>query len=152
VYAGSYRDAQLYSPATEGLDPFLTEIEEPCASTDALGPGDVLHLDTPASIKPGDSGAGTDSWCALFNPYPCAMKLALWDSTAASGLTASDGSTCGTGTCVRVRAIVPFIITGITEGGGNVNAAIQGYPTLAIDEATVGPAPGGPISRVVLVK
>ncbi len=152
TYAGTYQDAQLYPPATEGTDPFLTEIEEPCASSETLGPGDVLELDPPATVKPGDTNGGTDAWCTLYAPYPCAMKLALWDSAAPPGAVASDGNTCGAGTCVRVRAVVPFIVTAVTEGGGNVNAAIQAYPTLAIDEAPVGPPPAGPLARVVLVR
>jgi Flp pilus assembly protein TadG len=153
TFAGSYKPVQLYPPATEGADPFLTELEEPCASTEALAPTDAIEINP--TVNAGDTQTGTDSWCALYNGFPCLMKLALWDTTTVTvGTTATDGNACAVGTCKSIRAIVPFIITNITESGvgGNANAAVQGYPTLGVDESAIaaGGIPG-PISRIVLV-
>ena len=148
-YTGSYQMAQLYPPASEGADPNLYEIEEPCASTNPIGPGDAL--DTATTIKPGDATTGTDQWCTLYGTDPCLMKLALWDSAAVAGVVATDSSTCSAVSCVRVKAIVPYIVTSVTEGNGNAFPAIEGYPLLGVDEALIGPGPAGPVERVVLV-
>jgi hypothetical protein len=143
---------QLYPPATEGPDPYLTELEEPCASTEELGPTDAIEINP--AVNAGDTQTGTDNWCALYPGDPCLMKLDLWDTTTVTaGTVATDGNTCNVGTCKSIRAIVPFIITNVTEAGvgGNVKAAVQGYPTLGIDESSVGAGVAGPIARVVLV-
>lgn len=152
TFAGSYDPVQLYPPATEGPDPYLTELEEPCASTEELGPTDAIEINP--AVNAGDTQTGTDNWCALYPGDPCLMKLDLWDTTTVTaGTVATDGNTCNVGTCKSIRAIVPFIITNVTEAGvgGNVKAAVQGYPTLGIDESSVGAGVAGPIARVVLV-
>jgi Flp pilus assembly protein TadG len=153
TFPGSYRPVQLYSPATEGADPYLTELEEPCAATETLGPTDAIEINP--AVNAGDTQTGTDNWCELYAGNPCLMKLDLWDTTTVTpGTVATDGNTCAPGTCKSIRAIIPFIITNITESGvgGNVNAAVQGYPTLGVDESTIAiGGVAGPISRIVLV-
>jgi len=156
LYPSSYVPVQQFPPATEGPDPYLTELEEPCAATEALGPLDALDIDL--AVPPvGDTQTGTDSWCELYGAFPCLMKLNLWDTTTAvAGTVATDGNTCAVGTCKSIHTIVPFIITAVTESGvmvgpvPNVNAAVQGYPILGIDEAAIADTAGA-ISRIVLV-
>jgi Flp pilus assembly protein TadG len=152
---GTYKTAHLYPASTEGPDPFLFEIEEPCASSEALGPDDTVAV-APV-VLPGDATTGADQWCANFNvtaggPNPCLMKLALWDTTGTIGTTATDSTTCVVALlCLHVRAIVPFIVTSVTEGGGNVFPAVGGYPIIGIDEAAVATTtPAGAFDRVIL--
>ncbi len=146
---GLYQPVQLYSAATEGPDPYLTEIEDACANTTSIGP--LEALDTNAVVKPGDTQTGQDAWCTLYDPNPCTMKLPAWDSLATGAPTASDGTTCAPNSCLRVRAIVSFVITGVNEATASGNPAIAVYPTIAVDGDTVGTNPAGTIQRVVLV-
>ncbi len=155
TFASSYQPVQLYPPATEGPDPYLTELEEQCAATETLGPGEAIEINSTVvtAYVPGDTQTGWSNWCELYPGLPCLMKLDMWDTTTVTpGTTATDGNTCAAGTCKSIHAIVAFIITGITEAGvgGNTYPAFQGYPTLAVDEAAISDT-ASTLSRVVLV-
>jgi len=151
TYNGLYQPVQLYPPATEGADPYLTEIEEPCDTASGyIGPTDAL--DTNTVVKAGDTQTGDDGWCALYNPNPCLMKLPVWDTLAVGSPTASDGNVCAANSCLRVRAIVSFIVTGVNEATPSGNPAIAVYPTISVDGDSVGTNPAGTIQRVVLVQ
>jgi Flp pilus assembly protein TadG len=157
VFASSYVPAQLYPPADEGPDPYLTELEEQCAATETLGPGEAIEINVTVETAyvPGDTQTGWNNWCALYESptYPCLMKLDMWDTTTVNaGTTATDGNACAIGTCKSIHAIVAFIVTGITEPGvgGNAYPAFQGYPTLGVDGAAISDT-ANTLSRVVLV-
>ena len=155
VFASSYDPVQLYPPAGEGADPYLTELEEQCAETETLGPGEAVEINQTVltAYVPGDTQTGWANWCELYPGFPCLMKLDMYDTTTVvPGTTATDGNACAAGTCKSIHAIVAFIVTGITEpgAGGNVNAAFQGYPTLGVDGAAISDT-ASTLSRVVLV-
>jgi Flp pilus assembly protein TadG len=155
TFASSYQPVQLYPPASEGPDPYLTELEEQCAATETLGPGEAIEINSTvlSAYVPGDTQTGWSNWCELYPGFPCLMKLDMWDTTTVTpGTTATDGNACGAGTCKSIHAIVAFIVTGITEpgAGGNAFPAFQGYPTLGVDGAAISDT-ASTLSRVVLV-
>jgi len=80
------------------------------------------------------------------------MKLPVWDTLAVGSPTASDGNVCAANSCLRVRAIVSFIVTGVNEATPSGNPAIAVYPTISVDGDSVGTNPAGTIQRVVLVQ
>jgi Flp pilus assembly protein TadG len=151
-----YTPAQIYPPGAGSLP---AQLQAPCAGTDTIGRGDPI--DTASIVNgfnfdPGNAYTAADQWCTLYGnppwtagPTPCLMKLALWQNAAVTG-TATDGTGCSVAApCPVVKAIVPYIITSVNPG----NAAIQGYPTLAVDEAAIGNGfPTTAFSRVVLVQ
>jgi Flp pilus assembly protein TadG len=157
---GTYQPAQIYPPTGGGGGTIASQIAASCA-TDAttVGPGDALDT---ASVTFGFDTAATynaveNQWCPVYGPMdgavPCLMKLALVQGTALPGTAATDGTTCGAvgapTSCAVIRAILPYIVTNISP----TNAEIQGYPTVAVDEAAVGTGdPPTALYRVVLVQ
>ena len=83
TFASSYEPVQLYPPATEGPDPYLTELEEPCAATETLGPSEAIEINSTVvtAYVPGDTQTGWSNWCELYPGFPCLMKLDMWDTT-----------------------------------------------------------------------
>jgi Flp pilus assembly protein TadG len=154
----SFVPVQLYPAVTGVTDEYLNELEEQCAATETVGPGEVMQVDSTVltAYVPGDTQTGWSSWCELygFPTNPCLMKLDTWDTTTVTpGATATDDSTCTPNKCKSIHEIVAFMVTGISEPGqGNTNAyvAIQGYPTLGIDGAAISDT-ASTLSRVVLV-
>jgi hypothetical protein len=153
--AAIYTPARVYPAAAGSL---TAQLQAPCTGTDTLGQGDPI--DTASVVNgfaydPGGAYAAADQWCTLYgNPVwtpgttPCLMKLAFWQNAAIAGRS-TDGLACSPAApCPVVRAIVPYIITSITPAG-----AIEGYPTMAIDEAAIGSGfPPTPFRRAVLVQ
>ncbi len=159
----TYQPVQLYSGDNPG--DVSSEIDEPCASTSALAPGNAL--DANVNMDQGNANNDYAQWCTTtYAPNPCLMKLALVDtSTAVEGATATDGTVCPAApptpappACVQVVGIVPFIVATppLVATPPAVGGTFQGYPILGIDEAAVDLTAAGdtitPISRVILVQ
>ncbi len=74
---------------------------------------------------------GSPPWCEQFGPFPCVMKVALYD----------DGDLLcvpNTGQC-KIHLIASIVITGIRSGTSSVPRAIlDGYFTATIDHGNVG--------------
>ncbi|MGI9077794.1 MAG: pilus assembly protein TadG-related protein [Gemmatimonadaceae bacterium] len=121
-----------------------------------FGPDSVLQVLSSGNWNSfGAMQTGRTQWCTQYGSLPCKMKVALWDTVAATSPQCASQVT-GTESCVIYR-IASLVVTGEYSSPSSDSTVVQprvvlqGYFGVAIDHGNVGTRPTT-LTRPVLVQ